>query len=115
HSRCLLKDLSFSLADTASLVFYTDGSLLHCNSSNVHIGFAWLLTNLSEPTQFLATSSGWLSSFKAESLAILTALLICPHHANVIINTDSASAIQMYNQIFNYHSFLNKRTILKQS
>src|SRR2546426_2358012 len=61
------------------------------NSVNARLGFAWLLSNLPEPKQFLATSSGWPSSFKAETLAILTALLVCPHQANITINTDSAS------------------------
>src|SRR5256886_14601875 len=81
----------------------------------VTLGFAWLLSNLPEPKQFLATSFGWPSSFKAESLTILTALLVCPHHASVTINTDSASAIQMFDQVFKRQLFLNKRSLLKQS
>src|SRR5437764_1056827 len=82
---------------------------------NARLGFAWLLSNLPEPKQFLATFSDWPSSFKTESLAILIALLVCPHHASVTINTDSASAIQMFDQVFKRQLFLNKRSILKQS
>ena len=43
----------------------------------------------------------WPSSYKAELLAILSAISTCPRHSNIHIYTDSQSIISKYNKICN--------------
>jgi len=43
----------------------------------------------------------WPSSYKAELMAILSAICICPRNSNIQIYTDSLSVISKFNKITN--------------
>ncbi|PKK57646.1 hypothetical protein RhiirC2_797669 [Rhizophagus irregularis] len=49
------------------------------------------------------------SSTKAETMAILTALLVCPPRCKVVINTDSQAAIDAFHKSKNLHSISPRR------
>ncbi|CAB5215755.1 unnamed protein product [Rhizophagus irregularis] len=52
--------------------------------------------DLSPKVLFTSTCQHWPSSYRPESLAILTAIIVAPIHANVMIYTDSQSAIDTW-------------------
>ena len=94
--------------------FYTDGSLKSRGSKEVAMGSAWIQTQGPQPNStFKASPSCWPSSFKAESVAILMALLTVPDRRKVRIYTDSQTCIDTYHKLLTPHPKFTKRKLLK--
>ena len=93
-----LNTLKIQLESLKNLSFYTDGSLKDRYNNSPIMGFAWVLDDPLFPTpiHFKGAASSFTSSTKAESLAILTALLVCQRNSTVTIYSDSLSAIKTF-------------------
>ena len=98
-----LNHIRSSIQHTKVLFFHTDGSLQPSNTipedRNTYMGLAWILSTTcnDNPTfNFNASTKFFASSTRAESFAILTALIICPKESTVNIYTDSLNAIRTY-------------------
>ncbi|GET63560.1 ribonuclease H-like domain-containing protein [Rhizophagus irregularis DAOM 181602=DAOM 197198] len=64
------------------------------------IGFGWIFTtNIDLNIKYNGSTIHRASSTKAETAAILTALIVCPPHSQVSIYTDSLCAISTYNSL----------------
>ncbi|PKB98789.1 hypothetical protein RhiirA5_430804 [Rhizophagus irregularis] len=107
QSALLCKDfIKSSLIDIAkkflpftNFEFYSDGSVSNIGTINSKSGFGWLQTNPSIPQlSFNGSTIFFPSSFKSESLAILTILLVLPFYATCHIYTDSQNCIDIFNQ-----------------
>ncbi|RHZ70433.1 hypothetical protein Glove_271g116 [Diversispora epigaea] len=74
---------------------YTDGSLETTLTENI-MGFGWVIPEVKdyERLTFRGNIKNFLSSTRAELMAIFTALIVMPKRSKVIIYTDSACAIQ---------------------
>ncbi|PKK59906.1 hypothetical protein RhiirC2_789883 [Rhizophagus irregularis] len=73
--------------------------IINIGTINSKSGFGWLQTNPSSPQlTFNGSTIIFPSSFKSESLAILTILLVLPFHAICHIYTDSQNCIDIFNQ-----------------
>ncbi len=82
--------LAHNLTNFTTIDFYTDGSLSNGDTSHMTMGISWI-TTFSDTSNytFHAALSNNPSSTKAETIAILTALITCPANAIVNIFTDS--------------------------
>ena len=77
------------------------------------MGIGWLLKDEEENNtnlEFKAANVGWLSSTKAEILAILTALIVTTPFSTIEIYTDSANAISQFEK---YKKELSQRKKMK--
>ncbi|CAB5192257.1 unnamed protein product [Rhizophagus irregularis] len=110
----IIKELQ-GIADTLNpfnhIQFYTDGSYYSDFSNNeLPMGYGWTTSNIKGCN---ITYSGSLqffpSSTKAEVMAILTALLVCPSGCDVFIHTDSQAAIDAFHKSKNLHSISPRR------
>jgi ribonuclease HI len=91
--------LSDELSSYQVLEFYTDGSLIRLNT-NSYMGYGWIFSSDSSLNiSYSGSAIHWASSTKAEILAILTALIVCPQGSTVDIYTDSACAISTFNSL----------------
>jgi hypothetical protein len=82
--------------------FYTDGSLIDRGTETMKMGAAWLQTSGPNPgSLFFTEVSDWPSSFRAETTAILTAILTVTPNSKVTIYTDSQNCIDTYNKLTN--------------
>ena len=94
--------------------FYTDGSLKDRGNIQMSMGSSWIQTLGSNPnTTFKTGSTSWPSSFKAETIAIFTVLLIISEGKKVIIYTDSQACIDTFHKISTPHPKFTKRKLLK--
>jgi ribonuclease HI len=79
------------------------------------MGFAWIQTNpASQQLAFQASTTKWPSAYKAELMAVLTAIIVCPYGCDVDIFTDCQTIINKSQEIAN-HRYANRRNILKDS
>ncbi|PKK58109.1 hypothetical protein RhiirC2_796850 [Rhizophagus irregularis] len=101
-----LQGISLTLSPFLSLEFFTDGSFEPTNSQVGHsMGYGWTTSNLSNINiTYNGSVKFFPSSTKAETMAILTALVVCPVHGKIIINTDSQVAIDSFYKSRNLHS-----------
>jgi len=77
-----------------------DGSIIDLTLPSCKMGLGWVQThNASPPIEFQAAAIINPSSSKAESLAILTALLTSPTHCHVQIYTDSQNSIDNFHKV----------------
>ncbi|PKK59217.1 ribonuclease H-like protein [Rhizophagus irregularis] len=106
-----LEGISLTLSPFLSLEFFTDGSFEPTNSQVGHsMGYGWTTFNLSNVNiTYNGSVKFFPSSTKAETIAILTALVVCPEHRNIIINTDSQAAIDAFYKSKNLHSISPRR------
>ncbi|PKY17728.1 hypothetical protein RhiirB3_430406 [Rhizophagus irregularis] len=106
-----LKNLALMLNDFTTLQFYTDGSYQNNNTGNEPpMGYGWILANHLNDNIFYSGSLKFFpSSTKAETMAILTALIICPPNSIVEIYTDSQAAIDAFHKSKNLHSISPRR------
>ena len=80
--------------------FYTDGSMITKPTGETKMGMAWIQATGPTPrSHFLAGITDWPSAYKAESAAILTAILTVPENSKVAIYTDSSACIAMMKKI----------------
>ena len=94
--------------------FYTDGSLKERGNSESKMGSAWIQTVGQSPnTSFQSSSINWPSFFKAEVIAIFTALLMVPENKEVKIYTDSQACINVFYKLQNPHPKFTKRKLTK--
>ncbi|PKK58591.1 hypothetical protein RhiirC2_796071 [Rhizophagus irregularis] len=80
----------------ADLTFYIDESLVDngLESYSISFGFAQAY-EISPKVIFILTCQYWPSSYHAESLAILTALIVAPLNANITIYTNNQNIIDI--------------------
>ncbi|PKB99820.1 hypothetical protein RhiirA5_429120 [Rhizophagus irregularis] len=94
-----LIDIAKKFFPFTNFEFYSDGSVSDIGTINSKSGFGWLQTNpLIPQLSFNGSSIFFPSSFKSESLAILTILLVLPFNATCHIYTDSQNCIDIFNQ-----------------
>ncbi|PKY36323.1 hypothetical protein RhiirB3_458661 [Rhizophagus irregularis] len=75
-----------------NLEFYTDGSL-KTDDDNPRMGFGWLFTtDIDLNIEFASATDQWASSTRAEIMAVLTCLIVCPPNSSVKIFTDSLAS-----------------------
>ncbi|EXX67215.1 ribonuclease H-like domain-containing protein [Rhizophagus irregularis DAOM 181602=DAOM 197198] len=106
-----LQDIATTLAPFVDLEFFTDGSYDSTNSqAGFPMGYGWTTSNLFNGN---ITYNGSLqffpSSTKAETMAILTALVVCPEFGKIIIHTDSQAAIDSFHKSKNLHTISPRR------
>ncbi|PKK63163.1 hypothetical protein RhiirC2_789305 [Rhizophagus irregularis] len=90
---------SSSLALYTNLEFYTDGSLVRDDNIPT-MGHGWIFSSdLNANITYSGASREWASSTKAELLAIITALIVCPPSSTITIHTDSNNCINTYNKL----------------
>src|SRR5947207_2390440 len=113
-ARNKLYDIQKDLIGSSNFTFYTNRSLIDLNKEtrNMTFGFA-LISDSTSTALFTLSVKKWLSSLRAEMMAILTAFIITPE-STIDIYTDSESSIKHFNnlKITNFH--LSARNILKQ-
>src|SRR6266498_1696752 len=84
----------------SSFTFYTDGSVMNLGSLAIKAGCAWCEINTVVPSTFqAAVAVDWISSTKAELMAVLTAVATLPSDCNVQIYTDSKALIDKFHLI----------------
>lgn len=93
-----LGNLASIVKNQSQLTFYTDSSYnKHASSPEFPMGFGWIISNLFDGTVTFAGACEFLaSSTKAETMALLTALIICSARCSVSIYTDSLNVINTY-------------------
>ena len=96
----ILQSIAYYNYYSTNLTFYTDGSVISSENLQCSMGIGWLLVNNNNILHtFQAQISLWPCSFKAELLAILSAICIAPRNCNIQIFTDSQSVISKYNNL----------------
>ncbi|PKY55690.1 hypothetical protein RhiirA4_475331 [Rhizophagus irregularis] len=94
-----LLNLSLQLNSYTNLDFYTDGSLVRDNDIPT-MGYGWIFTSdLTTNITHSGASCEWASLTKAELLAIITALIVCPPNSTITIYTDSNNCINTFNNL----------------
>ncbi|PKY45935.1 hypothetical protein RhiirA4_460671 [Rhizophagus irregularis] len=106
-----LQGIATTLASFNDLEFFTDGSYDSTNSqAGFSMGYGWTTSNLSTCN---ITYNGSLQYFpsatKAETMAILTALVVCPEFGIITIFTDSQAAIDSFHKSKNLHTISPRR------
>ena len=97
--------LASNLTNFNTIDFYTDGSLSNGGTIHIIIGIGWTTAFSNTPNYtFHATLSNNPSSTKTKTIAILTALIMCPANAMVNIFTDSQYCVDHFNRL-NHSSF----------
>ncbi|PKK76469.1 hypothetical protein RhiirC2_707376 [Rhizophagus irregularis] len=99
------------LSPFSHLEFFTDGSLEPTNSQVGHsMGYGWTTSNLTNVNITYNVSVKFFpSSTKAETMAILMALVVYPEYGKISINTDSQVAIDSFYKSKNLHSISPRR------
>ncbi|CAB4398953.1 unnamed protein product [Rhizophagus irregularis] len=78
-----------TLASFINLEFYTGGSL-KIEDDNPRMGFGWIFTTDTRLNmRFSGATKHWPSSTRAEIMAVLTCLIVCPPNSSIKIFTDS--------------------------
>jgi ribonuclease HI len=99
----ILSDLATAtslFAGDSSLSFYTDGSLINGNTEQVTMGIGWIQSSTSSPNfEFKAKILDWPSSTRAETILILSAIIIYPVNCSIEIFTDSQCCIDTFKRV----------------
>src|SRR5260363_159753 len=103
-----LQTIAQSNAIFSNFSFYTNGSVVNISDPRCTMEIAWIQVFDNQISHsFSAQIQNWPSSYKAELIAILSAISTCPRNSNIHIYTDSLSIISKYNtlnsQIQNYN------------
>ncbi|CAB4435335.1 unnamed protein product [Rhizophagus irregularis] len=106
-----LQGIAVTLAPFNNLEFFTDGSYDSTHvMSGFSMGYGWTTSNLYNCN---ITYNGSLkffpSSTKAETMAILTALVVCPEFGIVTVHTDSQAAIDSFHKSKNLYTISPRR------
>ncbi|RIB05043.1 hypothetical protein C2G38_2254036 [Gigaspora rosea] len=82
------------------LTFYTDGSVIDLGNSQCSMGIGWIqLHNQNILYTFQSQIKFWPCSFKAELVAVLSAISTAPKNCSIQIFTDSQSIISKYSSL----------------
>jgi hypothetical protein len=74
-----LQTIAQSNSLLSNFCFYTDGSVIHISNPRCSMGIAWIqVSNNHISHSFSAQIQNWPSSYKAELIAILSAISTCP-------------------------------------
>jgi ribonuclease HI len=102
-----LQSITNSNIHSSELSFYTDGSVVDLGSNQCSMGIGWVQIDNSTVTHsFHAQTKYWPCSFKAELMAILSAIITAPRNCSIQIYTDSQSVISKYHSIMHSSSAL---------
>jgi ribonuclease HI/endonuclease/exonuclease/phosphatase family metal-dependent hydrolase len=83
-----------------NFTFYTDGSVRNISTEQCSMGIGWIQIYNNSPIQnYSAQILNWPSSYKAELIAILSAICTCPRNSNIDIYTDSQSVTSKYSKL----------------
>ncbi|CAB5181195.1 unnamed protein product [Rhizophagus irregularis] len=106
-----LQDIATTLAPFTDLEFFTDGSYDSTNSqAGFPMGYGWTTSNLfNSNITYNGSLQFFPSSTKAETMAILTVLVVCPEFGKIIIHTDSQAAIDSFHKSKNLHTISPRR------
>ncbi|POG62909.1 ribonuclease H-like domain-containing protein [Rhizophagus irregularis DAOM 181602=DAOM 197198] len=106
-----LQDIATTLAPFIDLEFFTDGSYDSTNSqAGFPMGYGWTTSNLfNSNITYNGSLQFFPSSTKAETMAILTALVVCPEFGKIVIHTDSQAAIDSFHKSKNLHTISPRR------
>ena len=92
-----LHAIQHSFKDATHLRFFTDGSVIDIGKESMSMSLAFVQTHyLSETREFKATLDYFPSSTRAETTAVLAALLTAPPRISVEILTDSKATMDHY-------------------
>jgi hypothetical protein len=79
--------ISNNIFHLKTLSFWTDGSLYQPNPTTSLLNFGWVLDDSILPNiSFNGSSRNFASSTKAECLALLTALIVCPPNSHILFS-----------------------------
>jgi ribonuclease HI len=91
---------SWNFNNRRFMTFYTDGSVQDVGLPGIKSGCAWIETSTVTPIEFSsAISNQWITSTKAELIAVLLALLVSSPNSEVHIYTDSKSVIDKFKSL----------------
>jgi ribonuclease HI len=97
--------IQHNLQNATNLEFYTDGSLIDFGKEFMSMGFAFVQTHNSAPKiEFKASLENWPTATRAETAALVAALLVTPVNCNIKIYTDSQSVIDHFKTNINNFS-----------
>jgi ribonuclease HI len=95
-----LNQLASNNTSQNNFIFYTDGSVKNISTEQCSMGIGWTQIYNNSPIQnYSAQILNWPSSYKAELIAILSAICTCPRNSNIDIYTDSQSVITKYSKL----------------
>ncbi|CAB4485566.1 unnamed protein product [Rhizophagus irregularis] len=110
-----LKNISTNFANYQNFHFYTDGSVKALGQQGCKSGFGWIQVSNDAPKfTFSGSTVFFPSSYKSESMALLTAIITLPYQGTAIISTDSANCIHTFNHRINT-PVISPRKKLKQN
>ncbi|PKK61788.1 hypothetical protein RhiirC2_718175 [Rhizophagus irregularis] len=87
-----------SLEFVKDIEAYTDGSFKKYSLTSVEMGSAFLISS-PKKFEFNVNITDNPSAFKAELIAIILVLLVCPKDANITIYVDAQAIINIFNQL----------------
>ncbi|PKY52450.1 hypothetical protein RhiirA4_425285 [Rhizophagus irregularis] len=87
-----------SLEFVKDIEAYTDGSFKKYSLTSVEMGSAFLISN-PKKFEFNINITDNPSAFKAELIAIILVLLVCPKDVNITIYIDAQAIINIFNQL----------------
>ena len=95
-----LQTIAHNNSNSTELTFYTDGSVRDLGSSQCSMGIGWIqLVNQTITHTFQAQIKYWPCSYKAELVAVLSAICTAPRNCSIHIYTDSQSVISKYENL----------------
>ena len=95
-----LLHIAHTNAGQYDFTFYTDGSVIDIGTNQCSMGIGWVQIHSDQIIhKFTAQLQNWPSSYKAELLAILSAISTVPRNSTINIFTDSQSVISKYNKL----------------
>jgi len=103
YKEALIREYRLNLqsVDALSFQFYTDGSLGNSSDGEKRMGAAWVQTEGPNQGNFFAAGvTDWPSSYRAEIVAIILAMLTVPQNSEIEIVTDSASCINTFHRLY---------------
>jgi ribonuclease HI len=98
-----------------NFIIYTDGSVKNIALIDASMTFGTTIydSDMDLLVEFTSSINYWLSSTKAESMAVLISLLILPKNSSVNLFTDSSAVVNNFNT-FKAHNFsLTTRQLFK--
>jgi ribonuclease HI len=95
-----LQTIANNNSQLSELSFYTDGSVIDLGSNQCSMGIGWVqIHDTTTINTFQAQIKYWPCSFKAELIAVVSAVITAPRNCQIQIYTDSQSVISKYQSI----------------